>query len=289
MRSILVTGGAGFFGKAFARHVLEHLPVERLCIYSRNEWNQAQMRAELGDDPRLRWFIGDVRDLDRLRRAMEGCSTVIHAAALKRIEVVEHNVLEAVATNVTGTENVVKAAIDTRVNSTVLLSTDKACHPTTTYGMTKAMAERIFLTAAMSYAKVPCASGEFTRLNVCRYGNVAGSTGSVIPVWRRLLADGVTELPLTDPDCTRFWMSARQAVDLVMEAARSRESGRLITPLDLPAYRLGDLAEAMGATGFRRIPMGQGEKLHEEMVPGMTSDKARRMSVEELKEVLTHV
>lgn len=288
MRSILITGGAGYFGRAFVKRLLDWpnglfaTRTQRVCIYSRNEWNQAQMRSQLGDDPRLRWLIGDIRDQDRMRRAMHDVDVVIHAAALKRIETVEYNIMEAVATNVMGTENVVNAAIDAGVARAVLLSTDKACNPTTTYGMTKAVAERIFQNA-LHYA-----GPRRTRFTVCRYGNVAGSTGSVIPVWRNLMASGDTIVPMTLPTATRFWMTVGQAIDLVAAAIVAGEPGQMMIPT-LPAYALGDLAEAMGASGARRIAMGEGEKEHEEMQPGHPSNEARRMTVEELMEALRHV
>ena len=280
--NILITGGAGFFGRAFVKRLLQDSQAERIAIFSRNEWNQAQMRAELKDDPRMRFLIGDVRDSERLRIAMNGVDVVVHAAALKRIEVAEYNPMETVATNVLGTENVVRAAIDARVHKAVLLSTDKAVNPSTLYGLTKGVAERLFLQAE------PYATPFGTKFAVCRYGNVSGSTGSVIPVWRRLIADGHTELPITDPECTRFWMTAREAVDLVMGTIETMDGGELVIP-DLPAYRLGDLASVMGATGLRRIQMSGGEKTHEEMRPGETSADARRMSWTELKEAVANV
>lgn len=282
MRSVLITGGAGFFGRAFVKHLLKHDRADRICVFSRNEWNQAQLRTELQDDYRLRWMVGDVRDSERLEQAMQGVTVVIHAAALKRIEVGEYNPMECVATNVIGTENVIRAAIKTGVRRAVLLSTDKACNPSTTYGQTKALAERLFQTAK-SYA-----GDGGPAFMVCRYGNVAGSTGSIIPIWRRLIADGVTELPITNPDCTRFWMTVQEAVNLVIDVAADGRDGELYTR-NLPAYRLGDLAVAMGATGHRLIAMGRGEKLHEEMLPGFFSSGARMMTVPELREALQHV
>lgn len=277
--NVLVTGGTGYFGKGFVKKLLAENLAERICIYSRGEFAQHKMRDEFNDS-RLRWFIGDVRDYDRLKRAMHECDTVVHAAALKRIEVVEYNVLEAVATNVYGTENVVKACIDAGVKKAVLLSTDKACEPCTAYGYSKAMAESIF-TSARHYA----GAGGPT-FCVTRYGNVAGSTGSVIPLWREHLKRSDV-VPVTNPMMTRFWMTQGEAVDLVLKAIRDGKPGELITP-DLPAYYVEDLAFAMGA-GTKIIGMRGIEKMHECMLPGQYSDKARMMSVEELKEALTHV
>lgn len=278
--SILITGGTGYFAQGFVRTLLDNDIASRIGIFSRGEFAQALMRRALNDDPRLRWFIGDVRDRDRLRRAMRGIDVVVHAAALKRIEVAEYNALECVATNVNGTENVVKAAIDAGVRKAVLLSTDKACQPCNTYGLSKALAEKIFLTAS-HYA------GENgTRFAVTRYGNIAGSTGSVIPTWRALLEKTDT-VPVTDPDATRFWMYRKEAVDLVLETIKSMQGGELRIPT-LPAYRLGDLAAAMGAK-VRITGMAGNEKKHEEMRPGESSEDARRMSIEEIKEALNHV
>ena len=283
MKSVLVTGGAGYFGQAFTRRLLgpdSPHQIERLCIYSRNEWNQHQLRAMFGNDDRLRYFIGDVRDSDRLRRAMQGCDTVVHAAALKRVEAVESNIMEAVATNIVGTENVAKAAIDAGVSRVVLLSTDKAAAATTVYGLTKAMAEAIFRTAS-AYVR-----HDRTLFTICRYGNVWRSTGSVVPIWGRLLAGGETEVPVTNPECTRFFMTADQAVDLVLQAIKLTKGGDLFTP-DLPAYDLRTLALAMGATGFRPMTMARGEKLHERMTEeGPDSSQVRRMTLQELKEAL---
>lgn len=276
IESVLVTGGCGFFGQGFVRKMLA-IPSgpERICIFSRSEWAQAQLRTALNNDDRLRWFIGDVRDQGRLRRAMEGVDLVVHAAALKRIESVEYNVLEAVETNVLGTRNVVDACIDAKVRKAVLLSTDKACLPTTTYGMTKAVAERIFLQS--SYY-----SPGGTKFAVTRYGNVVGSTGSVIPIWRSMLASGERQVPLSDPDVTRFWMTLDQAVDLVWETALTMKGGELNVP-DLPAFRLGDLAEAMDLN-TRVVGLANAEKKHERMTEhGPDSSEVRRMGVEELR------
>lgn len=301
MKSALVTGATGFFGRAFIRRALE-IGATRVCVYSRDEWKQAQMRTEFGNDDRLRWFIGDVRDKDRLRRAMEGCETVVHAAALKRVEVGQYCPDEMLKTNVLGAQNVIDAAREACVQNVVALSTDKAADPYNTYGVSKLMAERLFLNANnMQQAHGP-------RFSVTRYGNVSGSTGSVIPIWRKLLSEG-KRLPVTDQDCTRFWMSVDQAVELVLWSI-GREL--LVVP-ELPAYRVGDLVEAMGGEP-EIVGMGNGEKKHETMTSeqevhefvklgpywvkgqgtwmlpaSLTSDTARRMTVDELKENLRNV
>lgn len=280
MNSVLVTGGSGFFGTAFVKAALAK-GVKRVCVFSRGEYRQAQMRAEIGDDERVRYFIGDVRDKDRLTRAMEGVEVVVHAAALKRVEVIEYNVLEAVSTNVLGTENVVKAAIDAGVKKAVLISSDKAVEPLNAYGITKALAEKVFL-SAKHYA-----GADGPRFAVVRYGNVASSTGSVIPMWRWAIDNGADEVPVTHPDCTRYWMYREDAVALVMRTIAEMKGGEINIP-ELPAYRLGDLAEAMG-TSMKVIGLRDGEKMHERMTLAETSEQARRMSVEELREALARV
>ena len=279
MRSILVTGGAGFFGRGFVREALVR-GAARVCVFSRGEYAQHTMREGLGDETRVRFFIGDVRDPRRLRRAMDGVDTVIHAAALKRVEVGEYNPTEMRKTNVGGAENVVEAAIEAGVERVVALSTDKACEPTNTYGRTKALAEDIFLSANATRGK------NDPIYAVCRYGNVAGSTGSVIPTWQRAL-EQARVVNLTDPECTRFWMTLRQAVELVMQTVETMRGGELVVP-GLPAYRLGDLAEAMGVS-YTVTGLGAGEKLHESMRPGQTSEMATRMSVMDLQEALCDV
>jgi len=280
VNSVLITGGSGFFGRAFARRMLaDH--AERVCVYSRGEHAQALMREELKDD-RLRFLIGDVRDVGRLRLAMEGVDTVVHAAALKRIEVGHYDPVEMVKTNIGGTINVIDAAHSSGVERCVLVSSDKAWQPISPYGQTKALAETLFLNANNVFG------WRGPRFAVCRYGNVAGSTGSVIPAWRRALQAGDT-VPVSDPDCTRFWMTIDEAVEFVAQAANDvyceREEVRIP---ELPAFRLGDLAEAMGARmDVTMLPAW--EKKHEGMRDGMTSDVARRMSVEELREALENV
>lgn len=278
MKNILVTGGAGFFGRGFVRKALD-MGAERVCVFSRGEFNQHLMRQEFNNDSRLRFFIGDVRDQARLTRAMDGVDLVVHAAALKRVEVGQYNPTEMLLTNCIGAMNVIEAAERVGVPKVVALSSDKAYQPTNAYGCSKAMAETLFLAANDSV-------GGKTRFAVTRYGNVAGSTGSVIPTWRSEKEAGRI-VRLTHPDATRFYMTLDQAVGLVIRTAQTMEGGELAIPR-LPAYRLGDLASAMDVH-FHITGLGDGEKMHESMTEGESSDLARRMCVEELKGALEHV
>ena len=281
MNSILITGGTGSFGRAFARSCLRH-HYKRVCIYSRSEHAQATMREDFGNDERLRFFIGDVRDCNRLERAMHEVDVVVHAAALKRIEVGHYNPEEMVKTNVLGALNVIEAARRADVARVVGLSSDKAWQPISPYGQSKAIAESLMLAADRT-------SGQWgPRFAVTRYGNVAGSAGSVIPKWRELLAAGATHVPVTDPECTRFYMTMQEAIGLVEVTIGVMKGGELMIPDYLPAYRLGDLAEAMGAT-MDVTGLQPWEKLHEGMRDDLTSDKARRMTVDELREALSSV
>lgn len=250
-----------------------------MCVFSRSEHSQALMRAEFGDE-RLRFFIGDVRDRERLARAMEGCDLVVHAAALKRVEVGEYDSSEMVKTNVLGAMNVIEAATEAGVDKVVALSSDKAFEPVNCYGASKLVAEKLFLAANNARG----AAGPI--FAVTRYGNVAGSTGSVIPTWRREL-EHARPVRLTHPEATRFWMTLDEAVRLVASTADQMEGGELEIPA-LPAFRLGDLAEAM-RVDFHVVGLGAGEKLHESMSAGQSSDRARRMPVDELREALAHV
>ena len=274
MTSILITGGTGSFGRAYAKACLED-GVERVCILSRDEHKQAVMRQELDNHPDLRFFVGDVRDYDRLVRAMLEIDIVVHAAALKRIEVGHYNPDEMVKTNVLGTMNVVRAAEDAGVHRMVYLSTDKAFQPVSAYGQSKALAESLVLAANNT-------TGRFgTRYAVTRYGNVAGSAGSIIPKWRDLIRKGMP-IQITDPECTRFWMTMDEAVALVQDTEATMLGGELRIPT-LPAYRVQDLATAMGAQDVEVVGLPDWEKKHESMCEGQCSADARRMTVEELE------
>ena len=301
MSSYLITGGTGFLGRALVRELLARPSANRICVYSRDEAKQAVMRASLQDpEERLHWFVGDVRDLPRLQRAMAGVNVVIHAAALKRIEVCEYDPAEVVKTNVIGTMNVVEAAFDAPLGRcagprrVVYVSSDKACQPLNAYGASKLMGEKLVLASNNARGR------EGPIFSACRYGNVAGSTGSVIPTWRAALAEGKENIRMTEPDTTRFWMTIEQAVALVLDVAQGSPGGVLYVPgmnrdglhiPQLPAYRLGDLASAMDLPWPIRVTgLGPGEKLHERMLEdGPDSSQVRRMTLDELREGLARL
>ncbi len=277
--SIMITGGTGAFGTAFARYLLEYCPPKRLVIYSRGEYRQFLMRQELtplDKNQSLRFMIGDIRDQDRLRRALNGVEHVIHAAALKRIEVGKNDPIEMKKTNVDGAQNLIEAGQDAGIKKVVFLSSDKAFEPVSPYGFTKALAESLFLEAN----NITGWNGP--KFAVCRYGNVWGSTGSVVPIWKAQMAQ---ELPIEvrDPDATRFFMYMAEAVGLVTTTLETMKGGEVNVPTALPAYRVGDLAEATGATTFEIVPLPPWEKKHESMCAGNCSETARRMTVDELK------
>ncbi len=257
--SILITGGTGSFGKAFLQRSLEFHDPARIAIFSRDELKQYEMRQTWGDDERVRFFLGDIRDQERLRMALRGVDYVVHAAALKQVDTAEYNPMEFVKTNILGSENVIQASLDAGVKKVVALSTDKASSPVNLYGATKLTADKLFI-SSNHYA---VAGG--TRFAVVRYGNVMGSRGSVIPMFRSLAAAG-EPLPITDRRMTRFWITLPQAVDFVIESFRDMSGGELYVPR-IPSMRVVDLAEAI-APGAPTVEVGvrPGEKLHEEMI-----------------------
>ncbi|MFJ3472234.1 UDP-N-acetylglucosamine 4,6-dehydratase (inverting) [Microbacterium maritypicum] len=257
--SILITGGTGSFGKAFIRHALTHLNPRRLVVFSRDELKQYEVRQQFGDDPRLRWFIGDIRDERRLVRALHGVDYVVHAAALKQVDTAEYNPFEFVKTNVLGSQNVIEASIDAGVKRVVALSTDKASSPINLYGATKLTADKLFITGNHYAAAYD------TRFAVVRYGNVMGSRGSVIPFFEKLGAEG-KPLPITDLRCTRFFITLPQAVEMVVDTFELMQGGELLVPR-IPSMKVTDLAHAV-VPGAELVDVGlrPGEKLHEEMI-----------------------
>jgi UDP-N-acetylglucosamine 4,6-dehydratase len=264
-RSVLVTGGTGSFGRAFLRHALDHLGLRRVVVFSRDELKQYESRRALGDDPRLRWFIGDVRDKDRLSRALDGIDVVVHAAALKQVETAEYNPFECIRTNVLGAENLINTCIDAGVERVIALSTDKASSPINLYGASKLCSDKLFV-AGNHYA-----SGRGTRFAVVRYGNVMGSRGSVVPLFRNAASTG--RLPITDPRMTRFWITLPQAVQFVVDSLGRMRGGEIFVPR-IPSISIVDLARAIAPSAHHDVVgIRPGEKLHEEMI---SEDDARR-------------
>ncbi len=260
-KSILITGGTGSFGRAFTRYVLEHYEPKKIIIYSRDEFKQFNMQNEFREvSQKLRFFIGDVRDKERLRRAFEGVDYVIHAAALKQVPACEYNPAEAIKTNINGAQNVIDAALDMGVKKVVALSTDKAVNPVNLYGGTKLVSDKLFV-AANAYAGTKDIS-----FSIVRYGNVAGSRGSVIPFFHDIIQKGGSELPITDYRMTRFWISLQQGVELVIKALEEAKGGETFIS-KIPSFKITDLAEAM-LPGCKKPEVGirEGEKLHEIMV-----------------------
>jgi UDP-N-acetylglucosamine 4,6-dehydratase/5-epimerase len=263
-RCVLITGGTGSFGQALVDHLLATGGAQTIRVYSRDELKQYEMSKRLREDPRLRFLIGDVRDRERLARAMHGVDLVIHGAAMKQVPLCEYNPAEAVKTNVLGTQNVVECAIDARVQRTIALSTDKAVNPVNLYGATKLCAEKLFV-HANAYA-----GADGGRFACVRYGNVVGSRGSVIPLFRSQKESGV--LTLTDARMTRFWISLAQAVRFVLFAAEQASGGEVFIP-KIPSMRIVDLARAIAPDALlKEIGIRPGEKLHEVLV---TPEEAR--------------
>ena len=257
--TVLVTGGTGSFGQTFVRRLLEVRAPKKLIIFSRDECKQDEMSRRL-NDPRLRFFLGDVRDKDRLYRAFHGVDIIVHAAALKQVPAAEYNPLEFIKTNVIGAANIIDAAIDRQVTKVIALSTDKAANPINLYGATKLCSDKLFVTAnAYAGDKSP------TRFAIVRYGNVIGSRASVVPLFEDMAQKGV--LTLTDARMTRFWLTLAQSVNFVIDSFERLQGGEILIP-KIPSMRLLDLAEAL-APGCRREFSGirPGEKLHETLIP----------------------
>lgn len=263
-KSILITGGTGSFGKKFVKTILDtHPEIERIVVYSRDEFKQFNMQnmPEFKEHKdKIRFFIGDVRDKDRLYRALDGVDFVVHAAALKQVPACEYNPFEAVKTNVMGAANLINACIDKGVKKVVALSTDKACAPVNLYGATKLCSDKLFI-QSNNYS-----GPEGTKFAVVRYGNVAGSRGSVIPFFQELVQNGAKELPITDMRMTRFWLKLEQAVEMVLEALATMHGGELFVK-KIPSMRMPDLAKAI-APDLKTVEVGirPGEKIHECMI-----------------------
>lgn len=287
---ILITGGAGAWGSHLCRWLIER--GHTVCVYSRDEEKQRKLRASLGEE--VRCFLGDVRDRDRLRRAMDGCSRVIHLAAMKQIDACTYNPMEAVRTNVDGTMNVIDTALDCQVGRVLCMSTDKAVEPTTLYGQTKAVVEGLIRNAS-AYGR--------THFSALRCGNAWASTGSVVPVWKQLVAQGATELPVTSEECTRYTIMLHETAPMIFNFLEQQSpSGSIYAPR-LPAYRVSDLVEAFGCKA-RITGLRPGEKVHEsmvgsheirtltnEIVAGSAPEHSRdadMLTVDELREMIKH-
>jgi len=259
-KNILITGGTGSFGKKFVKKILsEHNP-SKLIIYSRDELKQYEMAEEFSDK-KMRYFIGDVRDKDRLKRAINGVDIVVHAAALKHVPIAEYNPFECIKTNILGAQNLIECCMDSDVKSVIALSTDKAANPINLYGATKLASDKLIVAANNFKGK------KNIKFSVVRYGNVVGSRGSVIPYFKKLLAQGATELPITDERMTRFWITLEQGVEFVINSFNRAKGGEIFIP-KIPSMKITDLAEALAPNiPLKIIGIRAGEKLHEVMVP----------------------
>lgn len=260
-KTILITGGTGSFGKQFTKTILERYDPKKVIIFSRDELKQFEMEQVFNQEC-MRYFIGDVRDRDRLTMAMRGVDYVVHAAALKQVPAAEYNPMECIKTNVYGAENVIHAALANKVQKVIALSTDKAANPINLYGASKLASDKLFVAANNIAGQDP------TRFSVVRYGNVVGSRGSVVPFFKSLIAQGCDHLPITDERMTRFWITLQQGVDFVLKGFERMQGGELFVP-KIPSVRIVDLATAMAPDiPQRTIGIRPGEKLHEVMCPG---------------------
>ncbi len=262
-KSILITGGTGSFGRAFAKKLLSESDCKKVIIFSRDEWKQWEMQQSepIFSHPKVRYFLGDVRDVNRLVRAFNEVHFVIHAAALKQVPAAEYNPSEFVKTNVQGAMNVIDAAIQCGVEKVIALSTDKAVNPINLYGATKLCSDKLFV-AGNSYV----GARGYPKFSVVRYGNVSNSRGSIIPLWIKKVREGAASLPLTDPRMTRFWITLDQAIDFVIQCFTEMRAGEVFVP-KIPSMRIVDLAEALApGMPFTILGIRDGEKLHELMI-----------------------
>jgi UDP-N-acetylglucosamine 4,6-dehydratase/5-epimerase len=259
-KAVLITGGTGSFGKQYVRTILERYRPRRLIVYSRDELKQFEMQQEFPQEC-MRFFLGDVRDAERLVQAMNGVDYVIHAAALKQVPAAEYNPMECIKTNIQGAQNVIQAALANNVQRVIALSTDKAANPINLYGATKLVSDKLFVAANN------VAGGHDTRFAVARYGNVVGSRGSVVPFFRKQIAAGSDHLPITDAAMTRFWITVQQGVDFVFKNFARMQGGEIFVP-KIPSIRVVDLARAMAPNlPHKLVGIRPGEKLHEIMCP----------------------
>jgi UDP-N-acetylglucosamine 4,6-dehydratase/5-epimerase len=258
--SVLITGGTGSFGKKMTQTILARYKAKKIIIYSRDELKQFEMQQEF-NDPCMRFFIGDVRDYERLKQAMNGVDYVIHAAALKQVPAAEYNPMECIKTNVIGAENTINAALKNNVKKVIALSTDKAANPINLYGATKLVSDKLFVAANNM------SGGHQTRFAVVRYGNVVGSRGSVVPFFNKLISEGVDSLPITHKSMTRFWITLEEGVDFVLKSFNRMYGGEVFVP-KLPSVKIIDLAYSMAPELPQHIiGIRPGEKLHEIMCP----------------------
>ncbi|ASU40584.1 UDP-N-acetylglucosamine 4,6-dehydratase (inverting) [Herbaspirillum sp. meg3] len=259
-KSVFISGGTGSFGKQYTKTILERYKPKRIVVFSRDELKQFDMQQEF-NAPEMRYFIGDVRDLSRLKEAMRGIDYVIHAAALKQVPAAEYNPMECVKTNIHGAENIIKAALENQVEKVIALSTDKAANPINLYGATKLASDKLFVAANNM------AGGHRTTFSVVRYGNVVGSRGSVVPFFKKLIEDKVDALPITDERMTRFWITLQEGVDFVLKNFERMHGGEIFVP-KIPSVRIVDLARAMAPDlPHKHVGIRPGEKLHEIMCP----------------------
>lgn len=266
-KSILITGATGSFGKQFVKTLLNQFQPRKVIVYSRDELKQYEMAQEF-KAPVMRYFIGDVRDRERLRLAMRGVDYVVHAAALKQIPTAEYNPMECIKTNIYGANNIIDVAIEQKVEKVIALSTDKAVHPINLYGATKLAADKLFIAANNIVGELK------TRFSVVRYGNVVGSRGSVVPFFQKLIREKVSELPITDPRMTRFWITLQHGVDLVLKSFERMQGGEIFVP-KIPSMKITDLADALApGVPTRIIGIRPGEKLHEAMFSAQSSNLA---------------
>jgi UDP-N-acetylglucosamine 4,6-dehydratase/5-epimerase len=259
-KNILITGGTGSFGKQFVRTILQNYKPNKIIIYSRDELKQFEM-AQKYNDKCMRYFIGDVRDLARLKKAMQNVDYVIHAAALKHVPIAEYNPMECIKTNVMGAQNVIDACLDNGVKKIIALSTDKAASPANLYGASKLVSDKLFVAANNLTGK------EEIQFSVVRYGNVLGSRGSVVPYFKRLIKEGASSLPITEPNMTRFWITLEEAVEFVLKNFNRMQGGEIFVP-KIPSMKMTDMAKAL-APNLKQEIIGirPGEKLHELMCP----------------------